>query len=314
MAIEYIIDEEYIKNTHYMNRYNKMISLLRDKNLERDVKVGENHHILPEKWYPELRKDHNNLIRVTLREHFILHYILGKACGGSMWNAVILMKRGSGYSSRLYEIAKLYHSRVVSERQLGTTHKSITIERMKTSWETRGDKWTNGEHERYFNENELGLIPDGWYKGTKRKGKSNHWTKGSPFWTNSITKENKRQIESPGPDWVKGRTLAENSGNINMKTKRQRYNIKTNINSWYSDEDIKNIEALVTDGYKILYDNVIYDYESLKSNVDNCPPWNNIKHDIKSRILKGRKPSEVGFECIHPKTYEYKNEKIRTII
>lgn len=68
----------------------------------------EKHHILPRKVFPEFEKEKWNLIPLTLREHFIAHYILAKAFGGNMWFAFNFMtNRTSHKNSRIYELGRI---------------------------------------------------------------------------------------------------------------------------------------------------------------------------------------------------------------
>lgn len=64
-------------NPHYLKRYIKFISNLKDQTI-RDS-YSEKHHIAPKSMFPELRNDKNNLVRITARQHFVAHWLLWKA-------------------------------------------------------------------------------------------------------------------------------------------------------------------------------------------------------------------------------------------
>ena len=65
----------------------------------------EKHHILPRALGGT--DDSSNLVVLTAREHFIAHVLLGKIYGGTMWQAIIIMKSRNRYcNSRLFEIAR----------------------------------------------------------------------------------------------------------------------------------------------------------------------------------------------------------------
>jgi len=68
----------------------------------------ERHHILPKALGGS--DDSSNLVALTAREHFIAHVLLAKIHGGTMWQAVIVMKGGKNRycNSRLFEIARRY--------------------------------------------------------------------------------------------------------------------------------------------------------------------------------------------------------------
>lgn len=66
----------------------------------------ERHHILPKALGGS--DDSSNLVALTAREHFVAHVLLAKIYGGTMWQAVIIMKGGKNKycNSRLFEIAR----------------------------------------------------------------------------------------------------------------------------------------------------------------------------------------------------------------
>jgi len=68
----------------------------------------ERHHILPKALGGS--DDSSNLVALTSREHFLAHVLLAKIHGGTMWQAVIVMKGGKNRycNSRLFEIARRY--------------------------------------------------------------------------------------------------------------------------------------------------------------------------------------------------------------
>lgn len=71
-------------NEHYLNRYCKLIELFKDQN----ISTGYTHHICPKAkdMFPEysnLTSNSWNKIRVTARQHFILHWVLAKAFPGT---------------------------------------------------------------------------------------------------------------------------------------------------------------------------------------------------------------------------------------
>ena len=68
----------------------------------------ERHHILPRALGGT--DDSSNLVALTAREHFLAHMLLAKIYGGTMWQAIIIMKGGKNKycNSKLFEIARRY--------------------------------------------------------------------------------------------------------------------------------------------------------------------------------------------------------------
>jgi hypothetical protein len=100
--------------------YQKTYSSLIAKAQARTALIGykERHHILPRSMGGT--DDASNLVNLTAREHFIAHYLLAKIHGGSQWYSVIVMKGNSkDVNSRLYEFARIQHSKATSARQTG---------------------------------------------------------------------------------------------------------------------------------------------------------------------------------------------------
>ena len=64
-------------NKTYKQMYDELIQF-RQKNIIPQDKLGENHHIKPKSLFPELINDKNNIVRLTLKEHFLAHYYLWK--------------------------------------------------------------------------------------------------------------------------------------------------------------------------------------------------------------------------------------------
>ena len=80
----------------------------------------EAHHIVPKCLGGS--NEHDNLVDLTAREHYIAHILLAKIYGGTLWHAVNLMGRLKKYSNRHYEQARLEHSKLLSKQN--KKHKS----------------------------------------------------------------------------------------------------------------------------------------------------------------------------------------------
>lgn len=111
----------------YLKHYNSLISKGKNRNLSQGI-YTENHHIVPksEGGSDEL----TNIVRLTAREHFLAHWLLYRMDpdntkrAHSFWR----MCRGRGkvlpanwitVSSRVYEEARLAHSKAISKQLKG---------------------------------------------------------------------------------------------------------------------------------------------------------------------------------------------------
>ena len=116
-------------------------------------KYFEMHHIKPRSLFPELEKDPENIVPLTLREHFFCHQLLTKIYPTSeMFYALWQMaNRGEIKSSKQFEKIKEY------------VFKSGFFK------STLGKKiYNNGIIEKYFFEDE---VPDGFIKGKLKSKK-----------------------------------------------------------------------------------------------------------------------------------------------
>lgn len=129
-------------NQHYLNRYYKFVSRIQNKNIEIEG-TFETHHICPKAsdLFPEYSSFKNypwNKLKLTSRQHFIAHWMLAKAYGGSQiyafWSMATKQSRKSSkreyrVSSRIYESAKRMQSQNHSNKIKGT--KNILNSKLK---------------------------------------------------------------------------------------------------------------------------------------------------------------------------------------
>lgn len=73
----------------------------------------EKHHIIPKHLGGSNKKE--NLVKLTLREHFVCHLLLAKIHGGGMWFAAWIMSNSGKYGSRKYAFIRKHHKTVVSK-------------------------------------------------------------------------------------------------------------------------------------------------------------------------------------------------------
>lgn len=105
-------------NPHYINRYERFIESRKYRKLPVDC-YTEEHHIVPVSLGGEDNQD--NIITLSGREHYIAHWILAKAYGGSMWCAFWMMntdkrsKKTERYTNSYgYELARIRLSKFIS--------------------------------------------------------------------------------------------------------------------------------------------------------------------------------------------------------
>lgn len=151
--------EAISKNSHYLNRYFKFLRYCKNQN-----KVGytEKHHILPVSLFPKFKREKENIIELTGRQHFIAHWMLAKITRSpKMWFSFNQMRR-IGNNSILYEYAKQEISKAISKSNSGRILSKSHIEAIKNSligkkpaknvntnlisWEYKNDpRWKTGE-------------------------------------------------------------------------------------------------------------------------------------------------------------------------
>lgn len=116
-------------NSHYLFRYIKFIDF-HSNQIIAPGKYKEQHHILPKSLWPEFENLYFhkwNSINLTGRQHFIAHWMLWKAFGGSMTKAFQMMlkqtksmKRYTRISSRTYETLKKDYATIMSTEMRGS--------------------------------------------------------------------------------------------------------------------------------------------------------------------------------------------------
>ena len=119
------------KNEHYLIRYTKFINFCRNQNINSNY--TEKHHILPVSLFPEFKKDQNNIVLLSARQHFLAHWMLAKLTNSpKMWFAFNQMRR-IGINSVLYEYARKEISKVISQSNTGKVRSSEHIDAIKRS-------------------------------------------------------------------------------------------------------------------------------------------------------------------------------------
>ena len=135
MLRQELINNSPTPNIGYIDRYLSFIDKCRLKTFNGRT---EKHHILPKSFGGN---DHNNVIRISPRHHYIAHLLLSKATGSpKMIKALHKMaysrtgdvERNYKITSRVYEYLRHEHAKVVSGYSKGTvTAKNIVTGKVK---------------------------------------------------------------------------------------------------------------------------------------------------------------------------------------
>lgn len=140
---------ETIKHNKYRDWYEKIVQSASNRIYPIGI-YGESHHIIPRSLGGENIKE--NIVRVSGREHYILHLLLWKMdmspkMHNKMTMALHVMVNGSGNKkqdrsylvpSRTYELSRKAYSKLLSEERAGTsnsfygkTHTPESIQKIK---------------------------------------------------------------------------------------------------------------------------------------------------------------------------------------
>lgn len=207
--------------------------------LGKPVGYSENHHIIPESFGGS--NDSSNMIRLTAKEHFIIHRLLSKIYPNSgMVHAIYKMacvdKHWGSYkvTSRTYDYLRAQHAKRVSEDSEAARKKSESLkgrkqteEHIKKRAESRknnNSSWLSEETKRKIGESNKGK--DGTWKGKtlpedmiKKRNATRHLNNNY-----KQSEETKKKIS----DTQKGRKLGPKSEE-NIAKQRKTYLVNSEI-------------------------------------------------------------------------------------
>ena len=124
-------------NPHYLKRYYDFVMGIKAK--DQNGEFMHKHHICPKSQYffPEYKSLHNNpwnKVVMTPRQHYVAHWMLWKAYGGTMAHAFWMMhKAGTKRNSRTFEMLSIDRSKLSATVGFST----LTFERrseIKSKW------------------------------------------------------------------------------------------------------------------------------------------------------------------------------------
>jgi hypothetical protein len=173
----------------YIKSYNNIIISAKHRSLPKggDI-VLERHHILPKSCGGNNRKD--NLVNLTLREHYISHLLLERIYRETehhkkMLRAVFMMGCYGNKNSRLYKSAKEAHIKNLRTQTISEEQKKSISDANKGNKSRTGHK-NSSEHNRILRESSIGRIPSKetraiWSKQRKGKTPPNKGTTGGSY-------------------------------------------------------------------------------------------------------------------------------------
>lgn len=118
-----------IQSKHHYNRYHRFIGSLRGQSVDGYAEV---HHIVPRSLGGS--DDAENLIRLSARQHYIAHWMLARALGGSAARAFFMMSNFGKYgqvNSTTYAIARQEYAAQVSQQLKGKPSQSLFSDETK---------------------------------------------------------------------------------------------------------------------------------------------------------------------------------------
>lgn len=176
-----------IKSQHHYYRYTQFINSLRGQLIEGYTEV---HHIIPR--CVGGSNDSDNLIRLTARQHFVAHWMLARAFGGSASRAFFMMSNFGKYgsvNSKTYAIGrKEYAEQVRIQLTKKPNVAEFTPEHREKLRQAKLGKKLSPEHIEKVRQTRIGKpLSDEW-KANLSKAKSGVATRGSGWFQSEETK------------------------------------------------------------------------------------------------------------------------------
>ena len=73
------LSEQPNSNPHFLNRLVKLLNHFILIEPPKKTKGYESHHIVPKSWKPEWKDEKDNLLKITVKAHYVLHHLMWKA-------------------------------------------------------------------------------------------------------------------------------------------------------------------------------------------------------------------------------------------
>lgn len=176
-------------NQHHYSRYEKFIGCLKEQSVDGYYEL---HHIVPRSLGGS--DDKSNLVALTARQHFVAHWMLARACGGSAARAFFMMSNFGKYgtvNSTTYENARKEYSKLVSVQMTNRIPYLVTDETRQKMREAKLGRKLSAEHIEKVRQTRIGKpLSDEW-KANVSKAKLG---KGNGREGKTLSEETKRKI------------------------------------------------------------------------------------------------------------------------
>ena len=150
-----------IQSQHHYNRYTQFIGSLRGQSVDGYAEV---HHIVPRSLGGS--DDADNLIRLTARQHYVAHWMLSRALGGSAARAFFMMSNFGRYgqvNSTTYAIARQEYAELAAVQMKGRTMRPVSEETRKKQSQAKLGKKLTPEHIEKVRQTRIGVkLSDQW--------------------------------------------------------------------------------------------------------------------------------------------------------
>lgn len=150
---------------NYVQVYEAIIN--RAVNRENLTEAFDKHHIIPRSLGGTDFK--SNIVKLTLREHFICHLLLAKIYGKGMLHAALMLSSFKRYNSRCY---KWLREKYIDECMKGKTNPQIRFpwtedQKKEIGEKSKGRKWVNNGNDSCMAKGEKLelLLTQGWKCG-----------------------------------------------------------------------------------------------------------------------------------------------------
>ena len=150
-----------IKSQHHYNRYTRFIGSLHGQSVDGYAEV---HHIVPRSLGGS--DDADNLIRLTARQHYVAHWMLSRALGGSAARAFFMMSNFGRYgkvNSTTYGIARQEYAELASVQMKGRIMPPVSNETREKQRQAKLGKKLTPEHIEKVRQTRIGVkLSDQW--------------------------------------------------------------------------------------------------------------------------------------------------------
>ena len=297
-------------NKTYKQMYDELIQF-RQNNIIPQDQLGENHHIKPKSLFPELINDKNNIVRLTLKEHFLAHLYLYLYSKHELNNKNWVIKTGLAILRMIpKQYKKIFNIDRLSENQLiiiSETIEELKIMNLKRFNEMRKNIYKDPEKLKNIRE-KISLKAKNRYKDKNERIKTGEslkevWKR--PGYKERLSKKLKGQKRSEKTKQKISEILKKYYSYDNNRKK-----LSDNIKRYYEN----NPDAIEINRQSHMFQAKIilqYDISGKFLNewcsVKQAARKLNIKHQSIIACLKGKNRTAGGFKWKYKKPIDSKN-------